>query len=78
MFKKGNLPILIKESNLCGVSSAGDSCGGDSGGGVLRQDLKGGYDELVGIVSFGVGCNSSINGMYCFSDQKLGRFALQV
>merc|ERR1712106_951624 len=36
--------------------------GGDSGGGMVRMSQSG-YYELVGIVSYGVGCNSSRNGL---------------
>ena len=37
MFKEAKLPIQISESHLCAVSQLGDSCAGDSGGGVVRM-----------------------------------------
>ena len=41
VFKEAKLPIQISESNLCAVSQLGDSCAGDSGGGVIRMSQKG-------------------------------------
>eukprot|EP00092_Neocalanus_flemingeri_P014247 GFUD01015367.1.p1 GENE.GFUD01015367.1~~GFUD01015367.1.p1 ORF type:complete len:383 (+),score=85.91 GFUD01015367.1:122-1270(+) len=55
--------IKLKESNLCAISQSGDSCQGDSGGGLVRLRCKDRYSELVGVVSFGIGCNSTVNGV---------------
>ena len=41
VFKDAKLPIQISESNLCAVSQLGDSCAGDSGGGVVRMSKDG-------------------------------------
>ena len=41
VFKEGKLPIQISESNLGAVSQLGDSCAGDSGGGVVRMSQDG-------------------------------------
>jgi len=57
LFQPYNIPIT--ESQLCAVSDSGDSCGGDSGGGLIR--LVRDHFELMGVVSFGIGCNSTIN-----------------
>ena len=69
--------LKITESNLCAISSIGDSCRGDSGGGLIVQKKSRRLDftiymrfiipllryyEIVGVVSYGVGCNSTING----------------
>ena len=52
----------LRRSNICGNSPVGDSCVGDSGSGltVWNEDIQ--AYELIGIVSFGVGCNSSFDG----------------
>ena len=52
--------IEVRESNLCAVSQIGDSCRGDSGGGLVRL---GRYYELIGVVSYGIGCNSTVQGV---------------
>jgi len=52
--------IPLGSSHLCAVSERGDTCAGDSGGGLVRA--VGDRYELVGVVSFGVGCDSRING----------------
>ena len=56
----GRVGISLGASHLCAVSERGDTCGGDSGGGLVRA--VGDRYELVGVVSFGVGCDSRING----------------
>eukprot|EP00092_Neocalanus_flemingeri_P031312 GFUD01034008.1.p1 GENE.GFUD01034008.1~~GFUD01034008.1.p1 ORF type:complete len:384 (+),score=80.88 GFUD01034008.1:143-1294(+) len=53
--------LKITESNLCAFSPLGDSCRGDSGGGLVVQVEGARYFEIVGVVSYGVGCNSTIN-----------------
>jgi len=55
--------ITIEDSNICALSPTGDSCLGDSGSGLVHYNE---FDdpmkhELVGVVSFGVGCDSSIS-----------------
>jgi len=55
--------IKLKESNLCAVSLTGDSCQGDSGGGLVAPRCDGKFYELIGVVSFGIGCNSTVNGV---------------
>ena len=44
---------------MCAVSEIGDSCKGDSGGGLVRL---GKYYQLIGVVSYGIGCNSTVQG----------------
>jgi len=56
----GQLGIEVGASSVCAVSSAGDTCAGDSGSGLVRA--RGDTRELVGLVSYGVGCDSSVNG----------------
>ena len=58
----GSVGIALADSQLCAVSKEGDTCGGDSGGGLVR--VVGDRYELVGLVSFGVGCDSRINGAW--------------
>ena len=58
----GLLGLELSSTSLCAVSRAGDTCGGDSGSGLVRP--VGDRSELVGIVSYGVGCDSSVNGQY--------------
>eukprot|EP00092_Neocalanus_flemingeri_P025855 GFUD01028022.1.p1 GENE.GFUD01028022.1~~GFUD01028022.1.p1 ORF type:complete len:397 (+),score=85.51 GFUD01028022.1:124-1314(+) len=55
--------IKLKESNLCAISQSGDSCKGDSGGGLVRARCAERFYELVGVVSYGIGCNSTHNGV---------------
>jgi len=52
----------LRRSNICGNSPVGDSCLGDSGSGLVAYNEKNGAYELIGVVSFGVGCNSSLDG----------------
>jgi len=54
--------LKITKSNLCALSPRGDSCEGDSGGGLVLQNAEQRYFEIVGVVSYGVGCNSTLNG----------------
>lgn len=63
IYHKVEPEIKIKESNLCAVSSSGDSCQGDSGGGLVRPHCGARFYELIGVVSFGIGCNSTVNGV---------------
>ena len=58
----GRVGITLGDSHLCAVSEEGDTCGGDSGGGLVRA--VGDIYELVGVVSFGVGCDSRIDGKW--------------
>ena len=62
----------LRSSNLCGVSDSGDSCLGDSGSGLVGWNKDKKAYELIGVVSFGAGCDSSLNGEFC--EQLLKRF----
>lgn len=55
----------LRRSNICGNSPTGDSCVGDSGSGLTAWNKDIQAYELIGVVSFGIGCNSS------FDDTKL-------
>ena len=61
----------LRRSNICGDSPAGDSCVGDSGSGLTVWNEKIEAWELIGVVSFGVGCNSSYDGKIRQKSQKL-------
>ena len=52
----------LRPSNVCGNSPTGDSCIGDSGSGLVTWNNDIQAYELIGVVSFGVGCNSSFFG----------------
>ena len=41
VFQEAAMDIQISESNLCAVSELGDSCAGDSGGGMVRMSQSG-------------------------------------
>eukprot|EP00092_Neocalanus_flemingeri_P080222 GFUD01100054.1.p1 GENE.GFUD01100054.1~~GFUD01100054.1.p1 ORF type:complete len:403 (+),score=68.03 GFUD01100054.1:140-1348(+) len=56
------LNVQIMDSNVCAASQDGDACGGDSGGGLVRKSSRGGYYEIAGVVSYGIGCRSSFKG----------------
>ena len=56
----GQLGVEVGASSMCAVSRAGDTCSGDSGSGLVRT--RGDTRELLGLVSYGVGCDSSVNG----------------
>ena len=60
--------IVLGDLHMCAVSQTGDTCAGDSGGGLVRA--VGDRYELVGVVSFGIGCDSRINGACTFSVNK--------
>ena len=51
----------MSDSNLCASSDVGDTCAGDSGGGLVTFNREGSF-EVIGIISFGIGCNSTIDG----------------
>lgn len=53
----------IKKGSMCGLSRTGDSCRGDSGSGLIHHNRDRKQYELVGVVSYGPGCNSSFNGV---------------
>jgi len=54
--------IKVNPGSFCGLSDSGDSCQGDSGGGLVYKNPKSGNYELIGIVSYGAGCNSTSEG----------------
>jgi len=56
----GRVGITLSSSHLCALSEVGDTCSGDSGGSLIRKN--GGKYEVVGVISFGVGCNSTLAG----------------
>jgi len=60
--KLSRTSFQIQEDNLCASSVSGDFCTGDAGGGLVLPVCPGGYDELVGVASFGNGCNSTYQG----------------
>lgn len=55
-----NLTSKITDMNICAQGAPGkDSCGGDSGGGLIYNSM------IVGVVSFGVGCaRPGVPGVY--------------
>ena len=61
-FQSYNKHYSIKKGSVCGLSKSGDSCNGDSGSGLVFTNPSTGKYELVGIVSYGAGCNSTLNG----------------
>lgn len=67
--KKRNMPEFqngIDESQYCAYDPAGrrDSCQGDSGGPLQTTQTFSNPVQVVGVVSFGVGCGSGYPGIY--------------
>jgi len=55
----------IDDDMMCAFDERADSCGGDSGGPLLIKGATAADDELVGLVSWGVGCaNGNYPGVY--------------
>ena len=54
---------INENSMICAKHNGRDSCKGDSGG-PLVQHRRNGSRELVGIVSFGIGCLNKFPGVY--------------
>lgn len=56
----------IDESQYCAHDPEGrkDSCQGDSGGPLQTTQTFSNPVKLVGVVSFGIGCNSGLPGIY--------------
>ena len=61
-FRESIKQIRIPEGSVCGVSPTGDACQGDSGNGLVYRNKTTGKYELSGIVSYGIGCNSTTGG----------------
>eukprot|EP00091_Calanus_sinicus_P013558 TRINITY_DN3007_c0_g1_i2.p1 TRINITY_DN3007_c0_g1~~TRINITY_DN3007_c0_g1_i2.p1 ORF type:complete len:125 (-),score=15.80 TRINITY_DN3007_c0_g1_i2:2-376(-) len=55
--------MRIANTNLCAISGLVDACREDSGGGLLKESRRGGYTEIVGVVSYGYGCRSTLKGV---------------
>ena len=60
-YGRDDIGIRLSDSNLCASSDVGDTCAGDSGGGLVTFNREGSF-EVIGIISFGIGCNSTIDG----------------
>ena len=54
--------VKVRDGSVCGLSQIGDSCKGDSGSGLVYENPRTRNYEIVGIVSYGAGCNSTFNG----------------
>ena len=54
--------VKVRDGSVCGLSQIGDSCKGDSGSGLVYENPRTTNYEIVGIVSYGAGCNSTFNG----------------
>ena len=66
---------FLTPSMMCAWSATADACLGDSGGGLLIDGGRadGGNDVQVGVVSFGVGCNSpDFPGLYSRVSDQIG------
>ena len=66
---------FLTSSMMCAWSGSADACLGDSGGPLVASDEDGdaGADVQVGIVSFGVGCNSpDFPGLYSRISDQIG------
>eukprot|EP00092_Neocalanus_flemingeri_P035880 GFUD01039064.1.p1 GENE.GFUD01039064.1~~GFUD01039064.1.p1 ORF type:complete len:414 (+),score=72.51 GFUD01039064.1:74-1315(+) len=50
--------VQIRDINVCADSTVGDTCQGDSGGSLMVWNSGGRYYEIVGVISFGIGCSS--------------------
>jgi len=73
-----NLDIKFPKSQICMYGKDNqDACQGDSGGPLVRRILKGKEGErgeryeLIGVVSWGLGCGGSLPGVYTRVDQYL-------
>ena len=53
--------VKVRGGSICGLSQIGDSCKGDSGSGLVYRNPRTRNYEIVGIVSYGAGCNSTFN-----------------
>ena len=53
--------VKVRGGSICGLSQIGDSCKGDSGSGLVYRNPRTQNYEIVGIVSYGAGCNSTYN-----------------
>lgn len=62
IYKDAYSHVSLKNNNLCASSTKGDACQGDSGGGLVTKKSQSRYYEIVGVVSYGYGCNSTVDG----------------
>ena len=53
--------VKVRSGSICGLSQIGDSCKGDSGSGLVYRNPRTENYEIVGVVSYGAGCNSTFN-----------------
>ena len=64
--------VTITNNMLCAGSLGKDTCQGDSGGGLFVVNPDSGADQVVGVVSFGIGCaRKEFLGVYT----RVSRFA---
>jgi len=65
------LGVRLSERQLCAGRGGTDTCQGDSGGGMVANNLDGRW-TLVGVTSFGVDCaRPDFPGVYTRVDQYL-------